>query len=198
MGASLVPRTDGVMEAHSGSLVCRSRAGGGGHVSHVRGGVHVQGTVLASKGWSRAVGFLDECLCLGVCMGGQNTRCAGRSQDFPWRSWAAASLLLTRERYPLTSRSLRPSVSVTRAPMPSRFFQARTHVHMHMQHAHAHAHAHIHAHAHTRARRTHTHTRLAIRCRLARRAPRPLQGLVPKGPADCPRQDRRRSGGGAP
>jgi len=34
MGASLVPRTDGVMEAHSGSLVCRSRAGGAG-TSHM-------------------------------------------------------------------------------------------------------------------------------------------------------------------
>ena len=55
----------------------------------------------------------------------------------------AASLLRTRERYPSTSRSQRPSVPHP-SPMLSRFCQAHTRAHKHMQHAHTHAHIHTH------------------------------------------------------
>ena len=51
----------------------------------------------------------------------------------------AASLLRTRERYPSTSRSQRPSVPHP-SPMLSCFCQAHTRAHKHMQHAHTHAH----------------------------------------------------------
>ena len=128
---------------------------------------------------------LPPSLCVGrPCATSATVSCARPRgpQRSTWRSSVAASLLRTRERYPSTSRSQRPSVPHP-SPMLSRFCQAHTRAHKHMQHAHTHA---------------HIHTRLVMRCRLAHRTPGPLQGLVPEGPADCPRQDRRRSGGGAP
>ena len=81
-------------------------------------------------------------------------------QRSTWRSLVAASLLRTRERYPSTSRSQRPSVPHP-SPMLRRFCQARH------THARAQAYAHQdtrgcarvqHVHAYTPRARAHTHT----------------------------------------